>query len=707
MSWIIRRMDKTFWERCPVGTRITPYIIFDSIYHFSSDRDSSSLSTFSKDLLRRFQATRSMWALSFHPTMMQGWRGLPEAMSTLSWTSRLVFLALTCPYLAYGTIKLYSMWIVYIGWSLLLLTINIPIRLFRQSLLSVGFVIWVSTYRYPLFEVIYPRQLRRILQKNSDAYSPLAIDSRSIRVVRLKSGENNDAIKCELVTGPLNNLEFEALSYVWGVSVKRYKVQVNEKPFLITHNLFTALRELRLTERDRILWIDAMCIDQSNTVERGSQVQMMRDIYSKASRTIIWFGEATSTTPIVFRTIFHISNAASHEKEKLLSSFRTQLHVKSITEELDAVLRHEWWQRVWVIQEAVVSQNVCVQRGSLNVTWRELSNFMFFSNIICYQQGIAFASAVQMLRASLHEDSKVRLSMLDLVERFRGQSATFGPDKIYSLMGLVQAGQPSLLEADYTMTPEKIFMQFTVSCLRCYGNLRVLGLAANAELRSASWCRNYSLNIAGVEESRPLHGLPGRPRPYCASGNSSLRYHFSLEYGVLSLFSLGMDEIVEVAGVYRPGATLDTVKWSNFVDEAPPERKIAFTCTVAADCLTKPGKQYSPSEEAAWIERYSQAVNNACVNRQLFVTRSGKLGIGPWNLKRGDNIAILMGGKTPFVLRKCRLGEKRRYISEFGIPGDAYKLVGEAHVNGMMYYEGNAEERIKSGEVRIVPLHLL
>ncbi|CAN9385480.1 unnamed protein product [Alternaria alternata] len=203
--------------------------------------------------------------------------------------------------------------------------------------------------------------------------------------------------------------------------------------------------------------------------------------------------------------------------------------------------------------------------------------------------------------------------MLDLVERFRGQSATFGPDKIYSLMGLVQAGQPSLLEADYTMTPEKIFMQFTVSCLRCYGNLRVLGLAANAELRSA----------------------------------------------------------------------------------------------IAADCLTKPGKQYSPSEEAAWIERYSQAVNNACVNRQLFVTRSGKLGIGPWNLKRGDNIAILMGGKTPFVLRKCRLGEKRRYISEFGIPGDAYKLVGEAHVDGMMYYEGNAEERIKSGEVRIVPLHLL
>ena len=229
---------------------------------------------------------------------------------------------------------------------------------------------------------------------------------------------------------------------------------------------------------------------------------MMRDIYSKASRTIIWFGEATSTTPIVFGTIFHISNAASHEKEKLLSSFRTQLHVKSIKEELDAVLRHEWWQRVWVIQEAVVSQNVCVQRGPLNVTWRELSNFMFFSNIICYQQGIAFASAVQMLRASLHEDSKVRLSMLDLVERFRGQSATFGPDKIYSLMGLVQAGQPSLLEADYTMTPEKIFMQFTVSCLRCYGNLRVLGLAANAELRSASWCRNYSLNIAGVEESR-------------------------------------------------------------------------------------------------------------------------------------------------------------------------------------------------------------
>jgi hypothetical protein len=180
----------------------------------------------------------------------------------------------------------------------------------------------------------------------------------------------------------------------------------------------------------------------------------------------------------------------------------------------------------------------------------------------------------------------------------------------------------------------------------------------------------------------------------------------SFEYSILSVLSMAMKEIIQFAGVYIPGDTLHTVKWSNFVGGATPEQKGAFSHTIVADCLIRPGKQDTPPDEAAWIEQYRKSVDRACINRQLFTTRLGKFGTGLRNLKRSENVAIFLGGNTPFVLRRCSPGKKRRCISELCVSGDAYKLIGEARVDGMMYYEGNTEERIKNGEVKLLPDHL-
>ncbi|KAF2106705.1 heterokaryon incompatibility, partial [Lophiotrema nucula] len=51
---------------------------------------------------------------------------------------------------------------------------------------------------------------------------------------------------------------------------------------------------MRYSDRDQLLWIDAMCINQHDNTEKGTQVQMMRDIYMKASRVVVWLGKATS-----------------------------------------------------------------------------------------------------------------------------------------------------------------------------------------------------------------------------------------------------------------------------------------------------------------------------------------------------------------------------------------------------------------------------
>lgn len=60
---------------------------------------------------------------------------------------------------------------------------------------------------------------------------------------------------------------------------------------MITENLGAALRNFRLKERPRVLWADAVCINQADDEERGCQVQMMGKTYGKAGRTLVWLGD--------------------------------------------------------------------------------------------------------------------------------------------------------------------------------------------------------------------------------------------------------------------------------------------------------------------------------------------------------------------------------------------------------------------------------
>jgi hypothetical protein len=92
---------------------------------------------------------------------------------------------------------------------------------------------------------------------------------------------------------------YEALSYVWGAFIPKnpHIVLIGEEEGLeVTPNLFYILFKLSLTEKERVMWIDAICIDQDDLYERSSQVQLMRDIYVKATRTIVFLGNDTLGT---------------------------------------------------------------------------------------------------------------------------------------------------------------------------------------------------------------------------------------------------------------------------------------------------------------------------------------------------------------------------------------------------------------------------
>ena len=127
-----------------------------------------------------------------------------------------------------------------------------------------------------------------------DQHRPLQ-STDSIRVLYLLPGALDDNIYEELTEVSLSQSPlYEALSYVWGSPIPADPISCHGKELLVTPNCIAAMRRLCDEKKRRVLWIDAVCIDQSSMDERNHQVRLMGDIYSNSKRVIIWLGEETT-----------------------------------------------------------------------------------------------------------------------------------------------------------------------------------------------------------------------------------------------------------------------------------------------------------------------------------------------------------------------------------------------------------------------------
>ncbi|ETS74427.1 hypothetical protein PFICI_14293 [Pestalotiopsis fici W106-1] len=128
-------------------------------------------------------------------------------------------------------------------------------------------------------------------------YEHQPLDTASFRILQLLPADRfEDDLECEiqcvrLPESSAQKVAYTALSYVWGQEPVSCAVVVQGKHILIQPNLESALRHLRRRSGTFPLWIDALCIDQSNTRERNHQVQHMRDIYEAAEETIVYLGD--------------------------------------------------------------------------------------------------------------------------------------------------------------------------------------------------------------------------------------------------------------------------------------------------------------------------------------------------------------------------------------------------------------------------------
>ena len=127
---------------------------------------------------------------------------------------------------------------------------------------------------------------------SSDIYLPLDAERKEIRLVILLTAATHDQpIECKLETISLAESPVcEALSYAWGSIKALEPISVQGTLQMVTTSLASALRHLRLTNKERVFWIDKLSINQLDITERGHQVRVMAQVFSKAVIVIAWLG---------------------------------------------------------------------------------------------------------------------------------------------------------------------------------------------------------------------------------------------------------------------------------------------------------------------------------------------------------------------------------------------------------------------------------
>ncbi|KAI0469913.1 heterokaryon incompatibility protein-domain-containing protein [Xylariaceae sp. FL0804] len=141
-------------------------------------------------------------------------------------------------------------------------------------------------------------------------YSYAGLFDGHIRLLVLRPSKSPTArVRCDLCHEALEpGLPYEALSYVWGDATNVGSIALNSCKTPVTRNLEDALRALRDPRKPRILWVDAVCINQRDHQEKASQIRLMAKIYSLARQVVVWVGKETNTAAKSFTYLKYITS---------------------------------------------------------------------------------------------------------------------------------------------------------------------------------------------------------------------------------------------------------------------------------------------------------------------------------------------------------------------------------------------------------------
>jgi len=318
--------------------------------------------------------------------------------------------------------------------------------------------------------------LPRILAEKMAVYEYQAIDldRPAVRLLRLLKEGHMDDIRCELFDGwieqPEGGIAYEALSYTWGSTEKRDRITVNGSTMNVTSNLYAALQHLRLNNQDRILWIDAICINQANDNERSHQVQHMSKIYKEAEQVVVWLGRGTRESDFTMDFMKQLQeNNMKVESSCMplaqtsisLAPGRPNIPIDRLHEGMKSMLKQPWFRRIWILQEIANARVATILCGRKSVSARV---FTQVPSIIRLQPEPHCQAILDIMPGLSRQKSwwAQKRNLYNLLLKFGKSEATNGRDIIYALLGLSSdAYKSDILLPSYAKSTKEVIRDTT------------------------------------------------------------------------------------------------------------------------------------------------------------------------------------------------------------------------------------------------------
>lgn len=344
----------------------------------------------------------------------------------------------------------------------------------------------------------------------SQLYEPLDSHDRETRLVTLQQGHFEDTIRCNLSKVSLKDEPyFQALSYTWGDLSITGQIYLNGQPHHVTKNLESALRHLRHISEPRVLWIDALCINQEDVLERNSQVIHMNSIYKKASEVVAWMGEEAEESNLVFDAFeallkydsTHLNTEADPVVQKILSEPQ---YAKAIW----LFFQRSWWNRVWTVQESVLPHTLYFVCGHRHISADRLSavyNCLDIHCMSCCQDMLreiyseifeSFGSLHILYNSRAIADKGTDIE--NLLANYRSRHCTDPRDKIYGLLGMLRSEDARLIVPNYSNSVPKVYEEAVLKIightrkLQIFSQLYPQSVAGITTTKLPSWVPNWT-----------------------------------------------------------------------------------------------------------------------------------------------------------------------------------------------------------------------